>query len=177
MFLKSQLVLEHEPKPIVLPKSFYFQPKIEVDEENSLTGDVLESTFDEQENCNLPMEEVATIFIDPPEHMSDESTPNIDKDQKPSAVLSELLKSFQKDIIELEKQKANTLNFDATDDDVLFLHSLLPYFRSLDMKKKLILRTKIQQIVCDHLTDNEKAPTVNYWFPKKTKPVKILPKN
>lgn len=178
MFLKSQLIptLENASKPMVLPKSFYFQPKIEADDENSLEGDVLEATFNEQENYNLPMEEEdTTIFIvDPPEHGSDEPT---DKDQKPSAVLSELLKSFQKDIVELEKQKSNMLNLDATDDDVLFLHSLLPYFRSLDMKKKLILRTKIQQIVCDHLTDNEKGPTVNYRLPKKTKPVKNLLKN
>lgn len=165
MFLKSQLIptLEHQSKPKLLPKSFYFQPKIEVDDENSHASDVLEATFDEQENYNLPMEGETTIFIVDPEeqeHVSEESTSSLDKNQKPSAVLSELLKSFQKDIVELEKQKSNMLNLDATDDDVLFLHSLLPYFRSLDMKTKLKLRTKIQQIVCDHLTDNERVPTV-----------------
>ncbi|KAG8233818.1 hypothetical protein J437_LFUL008039, partial [Ladona fulva] len=63
-----------------------------------------------------------------------------------SSVVEKLLEIEEKKLLAYQQRKSNLLDEDA---DFHFLMSLLPYLRKVPKQRKMLVRTKLQQIFCD----------------------------
>lgn len=159
LFLRGQIL---KKKTVLTSEIYDDQENMDFELEDSpyneyLTElDILETAYQEPADAEVSM---SAPFLMNANHMQFSTDILLDaqpSEPKNTTSLTELLENFQKEIISLERDKMNTVDLSKTDDDLLYLHSLLPYFKSLDKVKKFVLRTRIQQLVCDFIA-NEKS--------------------
>lgn len=109
-----------------------------------------------QKRCLLTSEanvnnKVLFKFCDIPNNNDDtcESISDLD----PS--IAKRLDSFNEQLQVIECEKTNIINQSKTDEDIIFLNSLVPNMKKFDQRQKLILRNKIQQFVHDFVFFDE----------------------